>query len=78
MPRRQEVDFNVHHPIHDAVFGADFGDDPDGQYNDTPPGAIGENVNLTGTAVEPGGFGPMRGVGDTDLADRQPLGNRRH
>lgn len=74
MARRQEVDFNVHHPIHDAVFGADFG----AQYDDTPPGAIGENVNLAGTAVEPGGFGPMLGVGDTDLVDRQPLGNRRH
>ena len=49
MPRHQEVDFNVNHPIHDAIFGSD----PDGFYNDTPQGAIGENVNYIGTAVQP-------------------------
>ena len=73
MPRHQEVDFNVNHPIHDAIFGSD----PDGFYNDTPPGAIGENVNQIGIAVQPEGNLPMRGVGDTDQGDRQPLGGRR-
>ena len=61
MSRRQEIDFNVNHPIHDAIFGSD----PDGFYNDTPPGAIGENVNQIGIAVQPEGNLPMRGVGDT-------------
>lgn len=73
MPRRQEADFNVHHPIHDAVFGSD----PDGMYNDTPPGAIGENVNIIGTAAQPEGFKPMRTFGKTDQGDRQPDGGRR-
>ncbi len=73
MSRRHEHDFNVDHPIHDAVFGSD----PDGMYNDTPRGAIGENVNIIGTAVQPEGFQPMRGVGDTDQGDRQPDGGRR-
>ncbi|HOZ26562.1 MAG TPA: hypothetical protein PLH23_05485 [Hyphomonadaceae bacterium] len=73
MSRRQEIDFNVNHPIHDAIFGSD----PDGFYNDTPPGAIGENVNQIGIAVQPEGNLPMRGVGDTDQGDRQPLGGRR-
>lgn len=73
MPRDQEVDFNTHHPIHDEIFGSD----PDGFYNDTPPGAIGENVNQIGIAVQPEGFQPMRNVGDTDQGDRQPLGDRR-
>lgn len=73
MPRRQEIDFNTSHPIHDAIFGSD----PDGMYNDTPEGAIGDNVNIIGTATQPEGFRPMRGVGDTDQGDRQPLGGRR-
>jgi hypothetical protein len=45
MPRQHEVDFNVHPPIHDEIFGSD----PDGFYNDTPKGAIGENVNYIGS-----------------------------
>jgi len=73
MPRQHQEDFNVDHPIHDAIFGSD----PDGFYNDTPPGAIGENVNQIGIAVQPEGFQPMRNVGDTDQGDRQPLGGRR-
>ncbi len=73
MPRHQEVDFNIHHPLHDAIFGSD----PDGMYNDTPPGAIGENVNQIGIAVQPEGFQPMRNAGDSDQGDRQPLGGRR-
>ena len=63
MSRRQEIDFNVNHPIHDAIFGSD----PDGFYNDTPPGAIGENVNQIGIAVQPEGNLPMR-----DVYKRQP------
>ena len=42
MAQRKHVDYSTHHPIHDEVFGVD----PDGMYNDTPPGAIGTNVNL--------------------------------
>lgn len=61
------------HPIHDQVFG----DDPDGFVNDTPPGAIGERVNIVGTAVQPEKHEPMRGVGDSDQGDRQPDGGRR-
>lgn len=65
------------HPIHDAVFGAGFGDDPDGFFNDTPPGAIGENVNYIGIAAAPERNQPMRTVGDSDQGDRQPDGGRR-
>ena len=49
-------------PLHDQVFGSD----PDGQDNDTPRGAIGQNVVLLTPAAQPEGFGPMTGVGDTD------------
>jgi hypothetical protein len=82
MPRRHEHDFNVNHPIHDAVFGASaanegFGEDPDGMFNDTPRGAIGENVNMLGSASQPEGFKPMRHLGKTDQGERQPLGGRR-
>lgn len=73
MARREEVDFNVHHPIHDSVFGSD----PDGFYNDTPPGAIGERVNIIGAAAQPERDQPMRNVGDSDQGDRQPDGGRR-
>ena len=73
MPRHQEVDFNVNHPIHDTVFGSD----PDGGYNDTPRCAIGENVNYVGIAVQPESNLPMRNVGDSDQGDRQPMGGRR-
>ena len=37
------------HPIHDEIFGSD----PDGFVNDTPPGAIGERVNIIGIAAQP-------------------------
>lgn len=72
MPRPQ-VDYDVHHPIHDAIFGAD----PDGYVDDTPDGAIGENVNIIGSAVQPERFQPMRNLGDSDQGDRQPDGGRR-
>jgi hypothetical protein len=61
------------HPIHDEIFGKD----PDGFVNDTPPGAIGERVNIIGIAAQPERNQPMRGVGDTDQGDRQPDGDRR-
>lgn len=73
MGRQNHADFNEHHPIHDEVFGAD----PDGFYNDTPPGAIGENVNYVGIAAQPERNQPMRNVGDSDQGDRQPDGGRR-
>jgi hypothetical protein len=54
-----------------------FGANPNGTFNDTPRGAIGENVNYVGTAVQPEGNQPMRNLGDTDQGDRQPVGGRR-
>jgi hypothetical protein len=70
---RNENDFNMDHPIHDSIFGSD----PDGFVNDTPPGAIGERVNVMGIAAQPERNQPMRGVGDTDQGDRQIDGGRR-
>lgn len=77
MSRKEPVNYDANHPIHDAVFGDEFGRDPDGYYNDTPRGAIGENVNSIGIAVQPERNQPMRHMGDTDQGDRQPLGGRR-
>lgn len=73
MTRHKDTDFDVNHPIHDSIFGSD----PDGFMNDTPPGAIGERVNIIGVAAQPEGHQPMRGVGDSDQGDRQPDGGRR-
>lgn len=73
MARRDDTDSNMDHPIHDSIFGSD----PDGFVNDTPPGAIGENVNIIGVAAQPEGYLPMRNVGDTDQGDRQLDGGRR-
>lgn len=70
---REHHDYSVDHPIHDAIFGMD----PDGYVNDTPLGAIGERVNIMGSAVQPERNQPMRGVGDTDQGDRQIDGGRR-
>lgn len=70
---KQEINYHEHHPLHDEVFGKD----PEGGYKVTPPGAIGENVNYIGTAVQPEGNQPMRNVGDSDQGDRQPIGGRR-
>jgi hypothetical protein len=70
---REQSNERREHPIHDEVFG----NDPDGFFNDTPPGAIGDSVNIIGTAVQPERNQPMRGVGDTDQGDRQIDGGRR-
>lgn len=70
---KQETNYNEHHPLHDEVFGKS----PEGSYDDTPPGAIGENVNYVGTAAQPEGNDPMRNLGDSDQGDRQPGGGRR-
>lgn len=70
---REQADYNREHPIHDEVFGTD----PDGYVNDTPRGAIGERVNVMGSAAQPERNQPMRGVGDTDQGDRQVDGGRR-
>ncbi|HEY7800047.1 MAG TPA: hypothetical protein VIA80_14855 [Hyphomonadaceae bacterium] len=59
--------------VHQQVFGRDA----EKAYDDTPPGAGHREVNPIGTAVQPEGFSPMRGVGDTDQGDRQPDGGRR-
>ncbi len=77
MSRKEPINYDANHPIHDAVFGDEFGRDPDGFYNDTPRGAIAENVNSIGIAVQPERNQPMRHMGDTDQGDRQPLGQRR-
>lgn len=75
MPRRRDLEATDNpHPLHDQVFGSD----PDGLFNDTPEGAIGENVNIPEIGAEAGRNMPLRGVGDTDQTDRQPLGQRRH
>ena len=74
MPR-QRLDYEKDHPIHDAIFGD--GSDPDGYVDDTPDGAIGENVNIVGSAIQPERFQPLRNMGDSDQGDRQPDGGRR-
>ncbi len=53
---------NLTAPLHEKVFGSD----PDGGVNDTPRGAIGNNVNILNPAVQPDGFGPMIHIGDSD------------
>lgn len=69
----RDTNIDNDHPIHDQVFGSD----PDGFVNDTPKGAIGQNVNVVGVAAQPEGHQPMRNVGDSDQGDRQPDGGRR-
>ena len=59
--------------LHEQVFGSD----PDGFVNDTPRGAIGENVNIIGSAVQLDRNQPLRHIGDTDQGDFQPGGGRR-
>jgi hypothetical protein len=59
--------------LHEQVFGSD----PDGFVNDTPAGAIGENVNIIGSAVQLDRNQPLRHIGDTDQGDFQPGGGRR-
>ena len=60
-------------PLHDQVFGAN----PDGGVNDTPKGAIGDNVNLGFPAVQLDRNQPLRHIGDSDQGDFQPGGGRR-
>jgi hypothetical protein len=69
-----------YHPIHDMVFG----DDLPGEHrmerdseDENPPWAKGVEVDLDDNASQPGGFAPMRDVGDTDTTDRQPDGTLR-
>lgn len=76
MSRHPEAKDGSDHPIHDAVFG-DFGQDPDGFVNDTPPGALGERVNILGAGAQAERNQPLRNVGDTDQGDRQPDNDRR-
>jgi len=57
-------------PLHDAIFG----NDPDGQDNDTPRGAIGQNVTQVGVgeshlSVLRSGWGGLR---DRDRAATGP------
>jgi hypothetical protein len=59
--------------LHEQVFGSD----PDGFVNDTPPGAIGENVNYGFGGVQLDRNQPLRHIGDTDQGDFQPGGGRR-
>ena len=60
--------------LHEQVFGSD----PDGGVNDTPRGAIGENVNfMGGGGFQPDRHQPLRHIGDTDQGDFQPGGGRR-
>jgi hypothetical protein len=59
--------------LHEQVFG----NDPDGFVNDTPKGAIGENVNHGFSGVQLDRNQPLRHIGDTDQGDFQPGGGRR-
>ncbi|MDP3738173.1 MAG: hypothetical protein Q8R02_12330 [Hyphomonadaceae bacterium] len=63
----------VESPLHEAVFGSD----PDGFVNDTPEGAIGENVNYGLGGVQLDRNQPLRHIGDSDAGDFQPGGGRR-
>lgn len=63
----------VKSPLHEAVFGSD----PDGFVNDTPAGAIGENVNYGLGGVQLDRNQPLRHIGDSDVGDFQPGGGRR-
>ncbi len=64
---------HVEAPLHEQVFG----NNPDGVVNDTPKGAIGENVNLGLGGVQLDSNQPLRHIGDSDQGDFQPGGGRR-
>jgi hypothetical protein len=68
-----DLENHVEAPLHEAVFG----NDPDGFVNDTPRGAIGENVNLGLGGVQLDSNQPLRHIGDSDQGDFQPGGGRR-
>lgn len=69
----EDLEEHVEAPLHEAVFG----NDPDGFVNDTPRGAIGENVNLGLGGVQLDSNQPLRHIGDSDQGDFQPGGGRR-
>jgi hypothetical protein len=69
----EQLDQDAGTSLHEQVFGSD----PDGFVNDTPPGAIGDNVNIIGSAVQLDRNQPLRHIGDTDQGDFQPGGGRR-
>lgn len=70
-----------YHPIHDAVFGDDLPGERrrlvGANDDDAPPWASPAETDIEGNASQPGGFAPMRDVGDTDATDRQPDGTLR-
>jgi hypothetical protein len=63
----------VDSPLHEAVFG----NDPDGGFNDTPRGAIGDNVNIVAGGYQGDNHQPLRHIGDSEAGDFQPGGGRR-
>lgn len=70
MARKEPIDFDTNHPIHDAVFGDDrYGLAPEASMSPTY-----RTNTMPGTSAQPEGFQPMRDVGDTDQVDRQPDG----
>ena len=73
MARNEPVDYNMHHPIHDAVFGTKQ-DRIAPAYGRKPTAGA---STLPRTSAQPEGFSPMLDVGDTDQVDRQPDGTLR-
>lgn len=73
MARKEPIDFETNHPIHDSVFGNDrYGLAPEQMRSPA------RRANtMPGTSAQPEGFQPMRDVGDTDQVDRQPDGSMR-
>ena len=69
----EQLDQDAGTSLHEQVFG----DDPDGFVNDTPSGAIGENVNHGFGGVQLDRNQPLRHIGDTDQGDFQPGGSGR-
>lgn len=73
MARKEPIDFETNHPIHDSVFGDDrLGLPPEEERT------LGTSSHtMPATSSQPEGFQPMRDVGDTDQSDRQPDGTLR-
>lgn len=73
MARKEPIDYDTNHPIHDAVFGDDrYGLPPQDVRNPAR-----DSHTMPQTSAQPEGFQPMRDVGDTDQVDRQPDGSLR-
>jgi hypothetical protein len=73
MARKEPIDFDTNHPIHDSVFGNDrYGLQPRDMRNTAR-----SSHTMPATSAQPEGFQPMRDVGDTDQVDRQPDGSLR-